>query len=99
MAPAPAGRGRGNRTGPPGPGGGGHCGAPEAGPLPGGAPRLYLLLLAVSLGVSLVYLLAGSAVVGELLLNASTLASLVGSGVMLPVNRIYFRKRESLFAN
>ena len=64
-----------------------------------GAPRLYLLLLAVSLGVSLVYLLAGSAVVGELLLSASTLASLAGSGVMLPVNRIYFRKRESLFAN
>lgn len=64
-----------------------------------GAPRLYLLLLAVSLGVSLVYLLAGSAVVGELLLSASTLASLAGSGVMLPVNRIYFRKREGLFAN
>lgn len=64
-----------------------------------GAPRLYLILQAVSLGVGLVYLLAGSAAVGMLLLNASTLASLMGSGVMLLVNRVYFRRREALFVN
>lgn len=49
--------------------------------------------------MGLVHLLAGSAAVGMLLLNANTLVSLVGSGVLLLVNRVYFRRREALFVN
>ena len=64
-----------------------------------GAPRLYLIWIGASLGVALFYLVAASLVLGQLVMTGSVVGSLVGSLVLIVLNRVYFRKREHLFVN
>ena len=65
-------------------------------------PLLYYVLMIVSIVVSFIYLIAGSSILhvslGEVM-DASSLASIVTSIVMLVVNIIYFKKRADLFVN
>lgn len=64
-----------------------------------GAPKLYLMLLGANIALSALYILAGSVMLGTLLLDASTISELVVSTVMIGANKVYFDKRAELFAN
>lgn len=64
-----------------------------------GAPKLYLMLLGADVALSVLYLLACSAMLGTLLLDASTISELVVSAVMIGANKVYFDKRAGLFVN
>lgn len=64
-----------------------------------GAPKLYLLWIGVSMGVALIYLVAASLVLGQLVMTGAIVGSLAGNVVLILLNRVYFRKREQLFVN
>jgi len=64
-----------------------------------GAPKMYLVFLAVSIVVSVGYLIAVSGIVGETTFDSNTIGQIVGSGVMIVVNYIYFKNRAHLFVN
>lgn len=64
-----------------------------------GAPRLYLIFIAVSVGVPLIYLVAASLVLGQLVMTASIVGALLGNVLLILLSLVYFRKREYLFVN
>ncbi|MGM9594255.1 MAG: hypothetical protein ACI3U8_07860 [Candidatus Onthomonas sp.] len=64
-----------------------------------GAPKQYLLLLGGNMVLSIFYIIAASAVLGGLVMDASTVTQLVVSAVMIGVNKVYFDKRAELFAS
>lgn len=64
-----------------------------------GAPKLYLIWIGVSVGVALIYLVAASLVLGQLVMTASVVGSLLGNVLLILLNMVYFRKREQLFVN
>lgn len=61
-----------------------------------GPACLYIVYGGVAV-CSLIYILLASAVVGENLLDANTVTSIVTSGVMIAVNVAYFNKRKHMF--
>lgn len=61
-----------------------------------GAPQQYLLLGA-NIVLSVLYIAVASAVLGEPVLDVSTVSSLVVSAIMIGVNKVYFDKRAELF--
>ena len=63
------------------------------------APKQYLILLGANMALSILYMIAASAVLGEPVLDASTVSQLVVRAVMIGVNKVYFDKRAELFVN
>lgn len=61
-----------------------------------GPTCLYVVYAAVA-ACSLIYILLASAVVGESLLDSSTVTSIVTSCIMIAVNVTYFNKRKHMF--
>lgn len=61
-------------------------------------PKFYLIYLAVTVVASIIYLVAVIAIVGEME-TSTTIGSLIGNGIMLVCNKIYFDKRAHLFVN
>lgn len=64
-----------------------------------GAPGLYLMFMVVSVGVSLIYLVAASLVLGQLVMTASIVGALLGNVLLILLSLVYFRKRAHLFVN
>lgn len=62
-------------------------------------PMCLLVLYAFNAIVAVVYVLAGSAIIGQNCMDASTIATVASSVVMILANRTYFNKRKSLFVN
>lgn len=64
-----------------------------------GAPAQYLLLLGANVVVPILYMAVASVVLGELLMDATTVGSLVGNLIMIGINKVYFDKRAELFVS
>lgn len=71
-------------------------------------PQMYFILLASSLAISLIYIIAANAIISSVTSYmryssegdfTGIIVSLVTSGVMLIVNIIYFKNRAHLFVN
>lgn len=62
-------------------------------------PRFLTILYVASIAVSLIYILLITIVVGNGVFNISNVASVISSGAMIFVNKIYFEKRQHLFVN
>ncbi len=62
-------------------------------------PKFYLYLLLASIGISLVYLILTSLILGTLTATVSAVSSILTSCLMYTLSRTYFKKRELLFVN
>ena len=73
------------------------------------APVLYIGFVTVGSVISLIYTFAAVAVTGAIspyapgeslvLISGAVLGTLIGAGIVIPLNYIYFKKREELFIN
>lgn len=64
-----------------------------------GGPQFYWGLMTVNIVLSLFMLISFSAIMGQPVIDTSTVTQLVVGAVMLGVNIVYFRKRMHLFVN
>ena len=62
-------------------------------------PDYYLILLGINLVASLLYAITASLMIGQSVFNSTVIGNLVGSVVMIVVNKVYFGKRRHLFVN
>lgn len=62
-------------------------------------PKLYLLLLVCNIVVSVIYIIAGSAILGEAVVDSKLTTQIITSIVLVIANTVYFRNRKHLFVN
>lgn len=63
------------------------------------APNLVLMIYAAGIAISLLYLAISSIICGTSTFDASSIGSIIGSAVMIIVNKVYFDKRKDMFVN